>query len=351
MTLLWVVWLMSRIYCEIQSPTLPCLGDRSEHCVHGLARHRLTSHGASGCNFARKRCHSRWESDTLRSLAARGCTHGLEIIQLRRFGGHGRCSWMSGGWHRGKPTGQPACQVQQIGFPHSTSTRRVTKSMTWKTTNDTPVLSCTQLHVLPQSPLETPRGRISFFPKTCGVESNRKRFAYATAASLATVKLDCGIVDAFVPNKKYHWNTEPPCKSCSFKRKKELVSALPAWRWGICLLLASNPRKKRVDLTTYLERLWLSSEITRLEQTLNEMHSASCVFCVFCDVFCAFRAFAPNMKQTFQCIPDVLWLLRLTTFVQPSSNSQREAMQDRGNFFGVCFSATAGLQSLPFFPS
>lgn len=32
-------------------PCHPCLRDRSEHCVHGLARHRLTRHRASGCNL------------------------------------------------------------------------------------------------------------------------------------------------------------------------------------------------------------------------------------------------------------------------------------------------------------
>lgn len=33
------------------SPPLPCLRDRSEHCVHGLARHRLTRHRASELQF------------------------------------------------------------------------------------------------------------------------------------------------------------------------------------------------------------------------------------------------------------------------------------------------------------
>lgn len=41
-----------------------------------------------------------------------GCTHGLEILQLRRFGGHRR-GWMSGGRHRGKPTRQLPCQLSR----------------------------------------------------------------------------------------------------------------------------------------------------------------------------------------------------------------------------------------------
>lgn len=116
MTLVWVLWLL---WDTLLRRSHPCLRDRSEHCVHGLARHRLTRHRASGCNLCFFQKVSFFSvSKSARNSLFGGCTHGLEILQLRRFGGHRR-GWRSGGGYRGaKPTRQlPWERGRFVSFP------------------------------------------------------------------------------------------------------------------------------------------------------------------------------------------------------------------------------------------
>lgn len=76
------------------------------------------------CVFS-KRCRFFSVSKSAWNSLLGGCTHGLEILQLRSFGGHRR-GWRSGGRYRGaKPTRQlPWERGRFLSFPKNVWNRK-----------------------------------------------------------------------------------------------------------------------------------------------------------------------------------------------------------------------------------